>query len=551
MKKYIVSFLVLISLATSLPQGSGLSIGANYIIYPSNVSQTEPFIVKHPTNKNILFATANTITFQPSFFVSEGVYTTTNGGNSWFGSDTCNGANILFHQGDPGITIDKNGVFILTRLGRQPFYGIYSHHSTDYGLNWSSQKLITRDGESLYERASIISDNNPLSPFFGRTYCTWVRLAGNFPVEFSYLDDIQQNWSNKIIVNSFNQRCSGTDIEIGLNGEVYICYAIVSSTSPFNETAIGFAKSTNGGLNWTVNNNAFEVNGITGVLPTKSNIRVNGLPRIAIDKSNSPHRGNIYIVTTQRNRFPAGNDPDIILVKSTDNGNTWSNPIRVNQDNFNNGKIQYFPAIDVDDYGGINIIYYDDRTTTSDSASVFLSRSTDGGNTWNDYKISDRNFKPIPIGGLGQGYQGDNIDLVSVENKIFPVWMDNRTGIYQIWSAPISFSPNSAAEENFSPKDFYLYQNYPNPFGRNSYSNYQSTQIFWQSPVSGHTTLKIFDVLGNEVATLVDDYKKAGKYQIDFSAISSVNGITLSSGIYFYRLQVGNFVETKKMIFIQ
>lgn len=544
MKNYFLFTLLflIILLSTSFPQGSGLSIGSNYIIYPSNVSQTETFIAKHPTNKNILFVTANTITFQPSFFVSEGVYATTNGGNSWFGSDTCNGANILFHQGDPGITIDKNGKFILSRLGRQPFYGIYSHHSTDNGLNWSSQKQITRDGESLYERASIVSDNNPSSPFYGRIYATWIRLAGNFPVEFSYTDNIEQNWSNKIVVNSFTQRSSGADIEIGLNGEVYICYALVTNVSPFNETAIGFAKSTNGGLNWVVNNNAFEVTGITGVLPTKSNIRVNGLPRIAVDKSNSPFRGNIYIVTTQRNRLPAGSDPDIILVKSTDNGSTWSNPVRVNQDNFNNGKIQYFPAIDIDDYGSVNIIYYDDRTTTSDSASVFLSRSTDGGLTWNDYKISDRNFKPVPIGGLGQGYQGDNIDIISVENKLFPVWMDNRTGNYQIWTVPISFSPNFINENDIAPDFFSLEQNYPNPFN-------PTTRISWQSPISAHTTLKVFDILGNEISTLVDEYREAGKYHIDFNGVDTRRGVSIPSGVYFYQIKIGNFIETRKMVF--
>lgn len=545
MKKYFLVFLFfIILLSTSFPQGSGLSIGTNYTIYPSNVSQTETFIVKHPTNKNILFATANTITFQPTFFVSEGIYTTTNGGNSWFGSDTCNGANILFHQGDPGITIDRYGRFILSRLGRQPFYGIYSHYSTDNGLNWSSQKQITRDGETLYERATIISDNNPSSPYYGRVYATWVRLASNFPVEFSFTDDIEQSWANKIIVNSFNQRSSGPDIEIGLNGEVYICYAIVSSSSPFNEVAIGFAKSTNGGLNWSVNNNAFQVTGITGVLPTKSNIRVNGLPRIAVDKSNSPYRGHIYIVTTQRNRLPAGSDPDIILVKSTDNGNTWSNPIRVNQDSFNNGKIQYFPSIDVDDYGGINIIYYDDRITTSDSSSVFISRSTDGGETWTDYKINDRNFKPTPIGGLGQGYQGDNIDLVSVENKIFPVWMDNRTGNYQIWTAPISFTPNSITENDFTPRYFSLEQNYPNPFN-------PSTKISWQSPISGHTSLKIYDILGNEIATLVDEYKEAGIHEIVFSSLEMIHTSSLTSGVYFYQIKIGSFVQTKKMILMR
>jgi len=55
-------------------------------------------------------------------------------------------------------------------------------------------------------------------------------------------------------------------------------------------------------------------------------------------------------------------------------------------------------------------------------------------------EISDKNFKPLPIGGLGQGYQGDNISITSSNNKLWPVWMDNRTGTYQIWTVQIDIS---------------------------------------------------------------------------------------------------------------
>jgi len=92
------------------------STGTNYRIYPGTSTQTEVFITTHPLNPSIMFSSANTVVFQPAYFVSEGVYATTNAGNSWFGSDTCKGANIQFHGGDPGIAIDKDGRFILTRL---------------------------------------------------------------------------------------------------------------------------------------------------------------------------------------------------------------------------------------------------------------------------------------------------------------------------------------------------------------------------------------------------------------------------------------------------
>jgi len=95
------------------------------------------------------------------------------------------------------------------------------------------------------------------------------------------------------------------------------------------------------------------------------------------------------------------------------------------------------------------------------------------------------------------------------------------------------------------PSEFKLYQNYPNPFN-------PSTKISWQSPVGSMQTLKVYDVLGNEVATLVDEYREAGRYEVEFDA----NG--LASGMYLYRLQVypaasmaGSFIESKKMLFLK
>ncbi|MBK7631925.1 MAG: T9SS type A sorting domain-containing protein [Ignavibacteriales bacterium] len=93
-------------------------------------------------------------------------------------------------------------------------------------------------------------------------------------------------------------------------------------------------------------------------------------------------------------------------------------------------------------------------------------------------------------------------------------------------------------EENIKLDQFSLSQNYPNPFN-------PSTKISWQSPTSGWQTLKIYDVLGNEIVTLVNEYKSTGSYEIEFDA----SGLT--SGVYFYKLQVESFIETKKMILLR
>jgi len=96
-------------------------------------------------------------------------------------------------------------------------------------------------------------------------------------------------------------------------------------------------------------------------------------------------------------------------------------------------------------------------------------------------------------------------------------------------------SPVSVIEDEIAADRFYLYQNYPQPFN-------PSTKIKYQLPEVSTVTLKIYDVLGKEVATLVNETKSAGTYEVVFDATG------LTSGIYFYTLNAGSFSETKKMI---
>lgn len=87
-------------------------------------------------------------------------------------------------------------------------------------------------------------------------------------------------------------------------------------------------------------------------------------------------------------------------------------------------------------------------------------------------------------------------------------------------------------------RSYYLHQNYPNPFN-------PTTKISWRSPVGSMQALKIFDVLGNEVATLVNEWKEAGYHEIEFDASN------LASGIYYYQLLSDNFIQSRKMILLR
>ena len=94
-------------------------------------------------------------------------------------------------------------------------------------------------------------------------------------------------------------------------------------------------------------------------------------------------------------------------------------------------------------------------------------------------------------------------------------------------------------ESSINNFDFNLNQNYPNPFN-------PSTKISWQSPVSGWQTLKIFDVLGRELETPVDEFRNAG-----FNYILYTVNSTLPSGVYYYQLKAGSFIQTNKMVYLK
>jgi hypothetical protein len=426
-------------------------------------------------------------------------------------------------------------------LGRSPFVGLYSHYSTDNGLTWSAQKVISTDD---LERATLESNDAMGTPGYGRTYAAWIKFANPYPMMVATTDNGAQSWSVPKQLNNPSSRSAGGDIAIGSGGEVHICWAGVTDVSPFKEIMVGFASSLNGGADWSVTENAFPMNGITGVMTQKDSIRVNGLPSIAVDGTNGPRKGWIYIVTGQKNLAPAGTDPDIILNRSTDGGKTWSAGIRVNQDAVNNGKIQYFPTVHVDKTGTVNVIFYDDRKTTSDSVGVFLARSNDGGDSFREYEISDHNFKPEPIGGLGQGYQGDNIDITSTDTHLWPVWMDNSTGIYQIWTVPIRFSDVDGITTPDPGTRNCLIRNFPNPFTNETLFNYQVIK-------TGNVRLSLYDVNGKKVATLVDEVQGPGNHRVRFSAsIGGQYGI-LSPGIYFYQLNQEYCVDSGKLVVIR
>ena len=124
-------------------------------------------------------------------------------------------------------------------------------------------------------------------------------------------------------------------------------------------------------------------------------------------------------------------------------------------------------------------------------------------------------------------------------NDTIEVRYQRADGFYSKWIPGPLAGPSSVDNEpNGIPKEFLLSQNYPNPFN-------PTTTIKYALPHSENVGIKVFDILGREVSVLVDEFQQVGNYSVAFDASK------FASGVYFYRIQAGSFVNTKKMMVIK
>ena len=185
-------------------------------------------------------------------------------------------------------------------------------------------------------------------------------------------------------------------------------------------------------------------------------------------------------------------------------------------------------------YDGIDFVQNSDEgilygsAFISDSAGFipFISKSIDGGYNW---------YKPIELDSL-LDYLVIGSDLLDEEIWYVCGGKFSNSIVLKTTNGGVSFIEEEEIEETHTT--YTLTQNYPNPFN-------PSTTIHYSIPKLSFITLKVYDVLGNEIANLVSEEKRIGNYEIKFNASK------LPSGIYFYRLQAGSFVETKKMVLIK
>jgi hypothetical protein len=186
-------------------------------------------------------------------------------------------------------------------------------------------------------------------------------------------------------------------------------------------------------------------------------------------------------------------------------------------------------------FNGTNfLVAWDDFRNNTDTADVYFAEVNTAGSI-----ISEN---PLVTGYGDQFYtalaHGSGTQTLLVYND----WTEEYSGYnvteYRVWAKFVG-EPNSVeGEVNATPTEFILYQNYPNPFN-------PITKIKYSVPQLSNVVIKVFDILGNEIETLVNEEKPAGYYAVEF------NAATLPSGVYFYQLKVEDFVSTKKMILLK
>jgi len=152
------------------------------------------------------------------------------------------------------------------------------------------------------------------------------------------------------------------------------------------------------------------------------------------------------------------------------------------------------------------------------------------------------NWEPAIEGIWSENFEWTETELDSTETRYMKLLLleSNQGPFASIWEVEMYGTDKATSIETITevPKTFELTQNYPNPFN-------PSTKIRYSVPQISNVTIKVFDILGNEIETLVNQENPAGTYEITWNAEN------LPSGVYFYQLRAGNFIEMKKMILLR
>jgi hypothetical protein len=394
----------------------------------TNSTQSENSIIVDPNNNMVALNSNNS--GGPGgtpIYGSNDLYTF-DGGETFDGENSGAGGS---NSGDPAACIGTDGRWYVGYI-KNSGQGIA--HSDDQGQSWTNVQVTPNPG-TMADKNHLWLDRKAGSPYENNLYDAWTDFGGSSDGEIvlKYSDDNGETWSDRNVLSlgagagSHNQ---GVNVQTGPNGEVYAVWSIYDSW-PQDETALAMAKSFDGGETWEPAVRIIEnIRGIrnSGV---PQNMRVAGFPSMTVDNSGGTNSGNIYVVWTNIGvpGINTGNDRSAYMIKSSDEGLTWSEAIRINQDPIGLGKANYMPWIASDPSNGtISVVFYSNRNTAANQAEAWAATSNTAGETWEDFQVSDVAFTPSPIPGTATGYMGDYLGITALNGMVYPTWTDNRTG---------------------------------------------------------------------------------------------------------------------------
>lgn len=437
---------------------------------------------------------------------------TFDGGTTWSENIiAATGQFSTFDENDPVVIGCENNVFHVEFLGvKGQLQGsaMLVATSTDGGVTFGKQSRVVADS-SASPLTGTMNDKNWIavdqttSPFRDNIYTVWLRVdqeQSQQGIVISRGSKDGSTWTAPLIVNDTTRWTSsgniqtvvqGANIAVGTEGEVYVTwlqfsYAFVIGTKTISY--LRFDKSFDGGVTFSKDKLVIPHLGVWERLnPQSLYQRMNGFPSIAVDHSQGKFRGRIYICYSAMDY----GDADVFLVYSDDKGETWSLPIRVNDDPVKNGAQQFFGAVSVSSQGVVSIPYYDTRANRA-MIDCYFAESHNGGLHFITNKISEQSFQPV-----SSGFFGDYISNVSSGMSSFPVWSlmkdNSNTDILTTTRA----IPLSAAKARVLPQnDVHLLSLAPNPLTAGTVSHMLAQ---FELRTDSDLQMQIVDVMGREV----------------------------------------------------
>jgi hypothetical protein len=405
----------------------------------------EPSICVDPTNLNRMSIGWRQFDSVGSNFRQAGYAYTTNGGRNWTAPGVLE--NNVFRS-DPVLKSDTTGRFYYLSLLTTFFDNMY--RSLNGGQMWTN--IAPADGGDK----QWFTIDNTNSTGHGFQYQCWSTAGNNYQGrQFTRSTDGGSTWMNPI--NIPNSPAWGT-LDVDSNGNLFI--GGVNLTSQY----IWCIRSSNA-KNGAITPSFDRITGVNlgGAILSSASINPEGLAGqvfLAVDRSGTSTNNNIYMLASVR---PTGatNGSDVMFVRSTNGGQSFSTPLRINDDPINQAKWHWFGTLAVSPNGRIDAIWFDSRNASNNTNSqLFYSYSTNGGITWSHNVAVSEPFNPF-LGYPNQNKIGDYITIVSDNsggNVAYSATFNGEEDIYYLRVSPdLIRSPISTDFNQDGRPDYLLY----------------------------------------------------------------------------------------------